>query len=68
MEDEIIRLQEMVAHQSSDIEKLSAELYIQQKEIVGLKDKLTKLENKIKEQGEDSNIRSLDEETPPPHY
>ncbi|MDA0782712.1 MAG: SlyX family protein [Rickettsiales bacterium] len=68
MEDEIIELQEMAAHQASDIEKLSVEIYIQQKEINMLKEKLQKLESKIKEHGGDSGIRSIDEESPPPHY
>jgi uncharacterized coiled-coil protein SlyX len=68
MNDEIIKLQEMLIHQGEYIEKMSSELYMQQKEISVLKNKLQKLENKLKEQAEGSNIRSLDEETPPPHY
>ena len=68
MEKDIIKLQEEIAHQGEDIAKMSNELYIQQKEIAQLKEKLLKLEAKIKEQGGDSGIRRVEEETPPPHY
>jgi len=68
MEDEVIKLQEIIAHQGEDIEKMSHELYVQQKEIMQIKESLKKLESKIKGMGSDSGIRSLEEETPPPHY
>ena len=68
MEDEIIKLQEIIAHQGEDIEKMSVELYTQQKEISILKGELKKVEAKIKNILSDSGIRRSDEETPPPHY
>jgi uncharacterized coiled-coil protein SlyX len=68
MEKDIIKLQEAIAHQGEDLAKMSHELYLQQKEISQLKDRLFKLETKIKEQGSDSGIRPVEDETPPPHY
>ena len=68
MDDEIIKLQEIVAHQGSDIEKISKELYLQQKEVYKLQEKVRKLEDKIKNINNDSGIRELEDETPPPHY
>jgi len=69
MENLIIELQEIVTHQREDIDNLSAEFYAQQKEIAELRLLVQKLLTKAQDDsGNDSGIRMVSEETPPPHY
>jgi uncharacterized coiled-coil protein SlyX len=64
----IINLQETVFHQGEDIERLSAELYIQQKKMAELNIQIAKLQAKLKNMEEGENIRTAEQETKPPHY
>jgi len=69
MEEDLITLQEMAAHQQEEIARLSEELYIQQKEITALRTELASLRTMVKAAfGEGFHLRSQQEETPPPHY
>lgn len=68
MEKTIIQLQEAIFHQGEDMERMSAELYLQQKELSELRTQIAKLNNKIKILEEGENIRPLSQETLPPHY
>lgn len=65
MADAITELQEMIAHQTVEILRLSDELYVQQKEILQLRKKVSHFEETLKSL---SHLRSEEEETPPPHY
>lgn len=65
MDDAIIKLQEALYYQGEEIARLSGELIAQQKEIARLHELLGKLREGLEE---GPGIRSLDEETPPPHY
>lgn len=68
MEQDIIRLQEMMAHQQEELARLSEELYVQQKEIL----RLTRLCETLKHQLEHTAAEGADgnqtPEPPPPHY
>lgn len=69
MEKVIIKLQEEIFHQGEYIERLSTELYAQQKEIVQLRKQLQGLSDKFESVSNDgASIRRPEEETPPPHY
>ncbi len=69
MNDTLITLQEMVAHQGREMAALSDELYQQQKEVAALKAELAILRSTVKAlKHDDSGIRHPHEETPPPHY
>ena len=65
MADEIIELQEELAHQAMEISRLSDELYAQQKEIVELRQQMGNLKQTI---SENPQVRSSSEEDDPPHY
>lgn len=65
MNNQIIQLQEELAHQSMEISRLSEELYAQQKEILRLSKHISEFKETL-ESG--SHIRYQSEETPPPHY
>lgn len=65
----IIKLQEALAHQGEDMVRLSEELYTQQKEIAQLRSQVTRLQAKLQAAVEEGSVvRSIDQETPPPHY
>ncbi|MBL0320412.1 MAG: SlyX family protein [Alphaproteobacteria bacterium] len=65
----IIQLQEMLAHQSEDISRLSDELHIQQKEIAKLTMKVMQLQTKLDAALQDpAHGPSGEKEPPPPHY
>jgi uncharacterized coiled-coil protein SlyX len=68
MEQDIIKLQEMMAYQQEEIGRLSEELYVQQKEIL----RLTRLCEGLKTQLEhvSATAAAADQgvEPPPPHY
>ena len=69
MEDIMITLQETISHQGDDIRRLSEELYTQQKEIAFMHEQIARLEARLKHLlPNESNIRPIDQETPPPHY
>ncbi|MCC2606475.1 SlyX family protein [Planctobacterium marinum] len=65
--NEIEQLQIKVAYQEDTIEALNQALIKQQRLIDELQFKMQHVTNKLKEMSS-SNIASLDEETPPPHY
>lgn len=68
-ESSLIVLQELVSHQEEEIARLSAELYAQQKELMVMKTEILSLKTMVKSSlMQDSPIRSVDQETPPPHY
>lgn len=69
MKETIITLQEVVSHQGEEILRLSDELYVQQKEIAELRSQLMLLQAKLQAAVEEgAGVRSIDQETPPPHY
>jgi len=69
MNDEIMALQEMVAHQSQDIAWLSDELHTQQKEIARLHQQLEALHAKLQAATEEGGgAQTPDRGPPPPHY
>lgn len=68
MENTIIQLQEAIFHQGEDLERMSLELYTQQKELAELRAQIAKIYAKLKNMEEGDNIRRPDQETPPPHY
>lgn len=65
MSEDIVELQEELAHQSLTISRLSDELYAQQREILQLKKQLSVFKETVESL---SNLRSEDEEAAPPHY
>jgi len=65
--NEIEQLQVKVAYQEDTIEALNQALIKQQRQIDELQFKMQHVSNKLKDMSS-SNIASLDEETPPPHY
>lgn len=67
--NELIALQEMIAHQSREIAALSDELYLQQKALRDCRAAIDVLQARLRQlSSSDSPIRHPDEETPPPHY
>ncbi len=61
----ITMLEEQLAHQSIEIERLSDELYAQQKEITQLKKQIGHFKQTVESL---SHIRAESDEAPPPHY
>lgn len=69
MEKEIIKLQEIVAHQSIEIAELGDELYNQHKELEAIKHYMKIMEAKIQAAMDtESTINQLQDDAPPPHY
>lgn len=69
MEKEIIKLQEIIAHQGIEITELGDELYAQHKELEAIKQYLKILEAKFQAAMDaESNINLPQDEAPPPHY
>lgn len=74
MEDEIVKLQEIISHQSEDIDRMNSEIYEQQKEIKRLQTQFSaldrKLENMLNMSSDDGgDIRPFDfSDDKPPHY
>lgn len=64
----VIRLEEQLMHQQAEIQSLSKELFAQQKDIQSLSLHIKRLEQKISILDAASPVRSIEEETPPPHY
>lgn len=67
MEDDIAELQMKIAYQEDTIEKLNAALADQQKQLDQLQFQMRHVVDKLQQVGT-SNIASLADETPPPHY
>ena len=67
MENQLIELQEMLAHAQADITKMSAEMYAQQREITELKVQVKRLGEQV-EQGQADEGEGGGYEPPPPHY
>lgn len=68
MDETIIQLQIKVEHQAEEISSLSKELYAQQKELAKLKQQMLELKQRFQSLGDQSPVKNIDEETPPPHY
>jgi len=71
MKDEIIKIQEMITHQNEDINRLSHELYMQQKEVLSLSREVKYLRDQIKriKNNGDDDIRPFSaQDDKPPHY
>ena len=69
MDESMIALQTRLLHQEEDISKLSKELYMQQKELAKLKQQFTALALRFQSlASEESSVRDIKDETPPPHY
>lgn len=66
MEEDIMKLQEMVSYQQEEISRLSDELYLQQKHIAELHRALRNLNTRVQEIGETQGDDTP--EPPPPHY
>ena len=67
MEQRIQDLEIKLTFQESIIEELNNVIFDQQKEINLLLNRMTKVE-KLLESASDSNLKSINDETPPPHY
>ncbi|NBO17726.1 MAG: SlyX family protein [Proteobacteria bacterium] len=67
MDDTIITLQTIVAHQGEDIAALSQELYTQQKELALLKQQMGVLLERLRTLA-DAGPQDKAQEPPPPHY
>ncbi|BDX04578.1 SlyX family protein [Planctobacterium marinum] len=65
--NEIEQLQIKVSYQEDTIEALNQALIKQQQQIAELQFKMQHVSSKLKEMSS-SNIASLEDETPPPHY
>lgn len=68
MDDAIVTLQIKAEHQAEEISALSKELYIQQKELTHLRQQLAELSQRFQTLQDNSGIKDISEETPPPHY
>lgn len=68
LEKEIIKLQETVSYQTTEINNLSDELYIQQKELAELKKTVKMLKSSLDNIQNAQEFKPLSQETPPPHY
>jgi len=65
-DDRIIAIETRIAFYEKAIEELSAVIYEQQKEIDSLRHKFDELENFVSAQN--SNLKDMKDESPPPHY
>ena len=68
MEHIVKKLEEQISFMQQEISQMSDEIFIQQKEISKLTIELINLKNKLHEIENNTGVRNLDEETPPPHY
>ena len=66
MEDKIIELQEIIAHQGVTLTQLSDELYAQQKETAELRRQVKLLSEQLQKYALDDDNGTP--EPPPPHY
>ncbi len=65
MEDKIIELQKQVTHNEHSIEELKEIINDQHQTILGLQAEISGLKNKLTDE---SLVRPIDQEEPPPHY
>ena len=68
MEKIIKKLEEQISFMQQEISQMSDEIFIQQKEISKLTIELINLKNKLNDIDNNTGIRNLDDDTPPPHY
>lgn len=69
MDEMMITLQTRLLHQEEEIATLSKELYLQQKEMVKLKQQFAELAMRFKTlASEGDGVRDISHEPPPPHY
>jgi len=70
MSDDIEKLQELLAYQQHELNRMSDEIYNQQKDIGKLSEELKLMKDSMKQLSDssDNGIRMPEEETPPPHY
>ena len=68
MERIIKKLEEQISFMQQEILEMSDEIFAQQKEITKLTVDLLNLRNKIHDVENNTGIRNVNEETPPPHY
>lgn len=66
MDEEIVKLQEIISHQGEDLARLSEEYYMQQKEIGQLRNKIDRILAAIEAMAEESNTSPVIDK--PPHY
>jgi len=68
MQNEIIKLQEIVSHQQEELARLSDEIFVQQKEIAELHRLFQKLKNQLEQAMTEAAHPDAGPERPPPHY
>lgn len=68
MEQDIIKLQEMMAYQQEELTRLSEELYVQQREILRLTQLCDTLKHQLEHMAADASSPDRGPEPPPPHY
>ena len=66
--DDLMALEEALAHLQKEVTQLSDELYAQQKELAALRLETAKLNTKLQASQGDSGILHPADDTPPPHY
>lgn len=66
MEDDIIKLQEIVSHQQEELARLSEELYVQQREIAELRLLCGNLKTRLEQTEAAQPVQGP--EPRPPHY
>lgn len=64
----LIKMQEMLMHQGDEIQRLSDEMYVQQKEIASLRSQLAQMQSVATVTPDGVDSRELGPEPPPPHY
>jgi SlyX protein len=68
MQDDIIKLQEIISHQQEELARMSDEIYAQQKEIAELQRLFNKLKLQMEQAIAEAATGDIGPERPPPHY
>lgn len=68
MQQDIIKLQEIVSHQQEELVRLSDEIFVQQKEIAELRRLFHKLKTQQEQAAAEAAHADMGPERPPPHY
>lgn len=69
MQNDIIKIQEILSYQADELSSLSDVVYSQAKEIAELRRLVIKLQNELESaKAEGSEIKPLGQENAPPHY
>lgn len=68
VQNDIIKLQEIVSHQQEELARLSDEIFVQQKEIAELRRLFHKLKTQQEQASADAAHPERGPERPPPHY